>query len=77
MPKKNYKFNIKNPVNLETVTRVLFSNRRKMINKSYMKLFKNNEVIAKNLNLNLKKRPEELDNDMFYKLTIEYEKLFN
>jgi len=36
-PKKNNLFNIKNPKHLETVTRVLFSNRRKMINKNFLK----------------------------------------
>ena len=38
-PKKNNQFNLKNPKNLEKVTRVLFSNRRKMINKSFAKIF--------------------------------------
>ena len=76
-PKKNIKFNIKNPKHLETVTRVLFSNRRKMINKNFSKLFKYEKAIAKDLNLNLKKRPEELSNEMFYKIAMKYEKLFN
>jgi len=39
IPKKNNVFNIKNPKCLETVTRVLFSSRRKMINKNFIKLF--------------------------------------
>ena len=38
--RKNNFYYLKNPKNLETVTRVLFSNRRKMINKSFKKLFK-------------------------------------
>ena len=33
-PKKINTFNLKNPKNLEIVTRILFSNRRKMINKN-------------------------------------------
>ena len=33
IPKKNNLFDLKNPKNLEIVTRVLFSNRRKMINR--------------------------------------------
>ena len=68
---------MKNPKNLEKVTRVLFSNRRKMINKNFNKLFKQNELVAKNLNINLNQRPEELSNEMFYKITLQYEKLFN
>ena len=75
VPKKNNLFKIRNPKNLETVTRVLFSNRRKMINKNFLKLFKGDKSIAKSLNLNLNKRPEELSNEMFYKITMKYEKL--
>ena len=76
-PKKNNQFNFKNPKNLEKVTRVLFSNRRKMINKNFNKLFKQNKSVAKNLNINLNQRPEELSIEMFYKITLQYEKLFN
>ena len=76
-PKKNNKFNLKNPKNLEKITRVLFSNRRKMINKNFYKLFNNKDEVAKNLNINLNKRPEELNNEIFYKIAIEYEKLLN
>ena len=73
--KKIYKIN--NPKNLETVTRILFSNRRKMINKNFKKLFKGNVSIADELKLNLQKRPEQISSDMFYKIAIKYEKLFN
>ena len=75
-PKLYNKFKIKNPKNLETVTRALFSNRRKMINKNFIKLFKGKKSIANDLNLNLNKRPEELNSEMFYKITIKYEELF-
>ena len=76
-PKINNEFNIKNPKNLEMVTRTLFSNRRKMINKNFLKLFKNDKTIADELNLNLNLRPEELNFEMFYKITMKYEKLYN
>jgi len=76
-PKKNYKFNLKNPKNLEKITRILFSNRRKMINKNFYKLFNNKDSVAQNLCINLNKRPEELNSEMFYKIAIEYEKLLN
>ena len=75
-PKKINTFNLKNPKNLEIVTRILFSNRRKMINKNLNKLFKKKLSIVKNLNIDLSKRPEELSNEMFYKIAIQYEKLF-
>ena len=76
-PKKNNLFNIKNPKHLEMVTRVLFSSRRKMINKNFVKLFGNDESVANDLNLNLNQRPEELNNEMFYRITMKYEELFN
>ena len=75
-PKKNNLFNLKNPKNLEIVTRVLFSNRRKMINKNFMKLFNQNISISKNLNLDLSARPEELNNETYYKIAVQYDKLF-
>ena len=76
-PKKNNRFIIKNPNNLEMITRMLFSNRRKMINKNFSKLFGNDNSVAKDLNLNLNKRPGELSNEMFYKIAIKYEQLFD
>jgi 16S rRNA (adenine1518-N6/adenine1519-N6)-dimethyltransferase len=74
-PKKS-KFTIKNPKNLETVTRILFSNRRKMINKNFLLLFKKDKSVAEKLDLKLNLRPEELSSEMFYKITMMYEKLF-
>ena len=76
-PKKNNLFNIKNPKYLEKVTRVLFSSRRKMINKNFVKLFGQDKSVAKDLNLNLNQRPEELSSEMFYRIAMSYEKLFN
>ena len=74
-PKKNNLFNLKNPKNLEKVTRVLFSNKRKMINKNFNKLFGMNKSVARHLNINLNVRPEELSNEMYYKIAMQYEKL--
>ena len=76
-PKKKVEHKIKNPKNLETVTRVLFSNRRKMINKNIIKLFNNNTSLIKNLNLNLTCRPGELNCETFYRIAKKYEKLTN
>ena len=75
-PKKNNEFDIKNPKHLETVTRILFSSRRKMINKNFLKLFRHDNSVAKDLNLNLNQRPEELSNEMFYRIAMKYENLF-
>ena len=67
-PKKIFSYNLKNPKNLETVTRVLFSNRRKIIKKNFLKLFKNKLSVARDLNIDLKLRPEELSKKTFYKI---------
>lgn len=76
-PKKNILFNLQNPKNLEIVTRVLFSNRRKMINKNFKKLFNNNLYIAKKLGIDLSVRPEELSCETYYKIALKYEELIN
>ena len=59
------------------VTRILFSNRIKMIKKNFIKLFGHDKSVSRDLNLNLNQRPEELSNEMFYRIAMEYEKLFN
>ena len=74
-PKKNNPFYLKNPKNLEIITRVLFSNRRKMINKNLKKLFRQNMLMPKNLDIDLSARPEELDNETYYKIAVQYENL--
>ena len=75
-PKRNNFINLKNPKNLEKVTQILFSNRRKMINKNLKKLFKSKLYLLNDLNINLNKRPGELSGEIFYKITKQYEKLF-
>tara|TARA_Y100000816_G_scaffold277786_1_gene248309 strand:+ start:1905 stop:2687 length:783 start_codon:yes stop_codon:yes gene_type:complete len=71
-PKK--KFNkIKNLKNLEKVTNILFSNKRKMINKNVKKLF-NEKNLGKISFLNLNLRPEEIRPEIYYKLTEIFEK---
>ncbi len=73
-PKKNY-LELKNPYNLEKITRIFFSQRRKMIKKPFHQLFSNNLEIAKKLNIDLNLRPQNLSLETYYKLTNEYEKL--
>ena len=68
-----YKF--KDPKNLEKITRVFFSNRRKMIKKPYNQIFNGDLNVLKKLKLDLKLRPQNLDFETYYKLTEEYEKL--
>ena len=76
-PKKNNFFHLKNPKTLEKVTQILFSNRRKMINKNLKKLFKTKLFLLNELNIDLKKRPEELSIESFYKIAMKYETLID
>ena len=76
-PKKIINYNLKNPKILEIVTRILFSSRRKIIKKNFLYLFKNNTLIADELNLDLNIRPGELSYETFYKIAVKYENLFS
>ena len=69
--KKNL-FNINNISNLEKITNILFSNKRKMINKRISHIL-DNRKIKKLPNLNLKLRPEKISPETFYKITELYE----
>ena len=75
-PKKKF-FKIKSPLNLEKITRIFFNHRRKMIKKPYNQIFSNNTEILKKLDIDLNLRPQNLDFEIYYKLTDEYEKLGN
>src|SRR5210317_615764 len=73
-PKKNFA-KIKDPLNLEKITRIFFSHRRKMLKKPFNQIFNGNYDLLDELNINLNLRPQNLDFDTYYKLTMEYEKL--
>ena len=73
-PKVDF-FKIKDVKNLEIVTRVFFSQRRKMLKKPFNQLFNGNQKILDKLKIDLSLRPQNLDFDTYYKLTTEYEKL--
>ena len=73
-PKKSF-FDIKNVNNLEMLTRIFFSQRRKMLKKPFNQIFKNPKEISKKFDINLNLRPQNLDLDTYFKLTNEYEKL--
>ena len=73
-PKKKF-VEIKDPINLEKITRIFFSNRRKMLKKPFNQIFNGKTDLINKFNLNLNLRPQNLDFDTYYKLTIEYEKL--
>ena len=65
---------LKNPHNLEKITRIFFNHRRKMIKKPYFSLFPNDNV-SKKLKLDLNLRPQNLDFEVYYNLANEYENL--
>ena len=73
-PKKDF-VAIKDPINLEKITRIFFSHRRKMLKKPFNQIFNGNTDLLDKFNLDLNLRPQNLDFDTYYKLTIEYEKL--
>jgi 16S rRNA (adenine1518-N6/adenine1519-N6)-dimethyltransferase len=73
-PKKNFA-TIKDPLNLEKITRIFFSHRRKMLKKPFNQIFNGNNDLLEKLNIDLNLRPQNLDFDTYYKLTMEYEKL--
>jgi len=71
-PKKNF-FKLNDAKNLEMITRVFFSQRRKMIKKPFNQIFKNSKEISKKFNIDLNLRPQNLESKLYYKLTKEYE----
>ncbi len=73
-PKKSF-HHFKNPKNLEKITRIFFSQRRKKLKTPFNLLFKNNIDIINKLKIDLNLRPHNLSQETYYKLTEEYEKL--
>ena len=73
-PKKNF-YKIKNPKNLEKVTRIFFNHRRKMLKKPFNQLFNGDQRILNELKIDLNLRPQNLDFDTYYQLTCAYENL--
>ncbi len=72
-PKKDF-LKIQNPYNLEKITRIFFRHKRKMIKKPFNQIFSNDLDILSKLNINLNMRPQNLNFEIYYKLTQEYEK---
>ena len=73
-PRKDF-YKINNPKNLEKITRVFFSNRRKMIKKPFNQIFNGDPRILEKLNIDLNLRPQNLNFETYYKLAEEYENL--
>ena len=73
-PKKTF-FKIKDSKNLEKITRVFFSQRRKMLKKPFNLIFNNHLNIAEKLGIDLNLRPQNLTPEMYFKITKEFEQL--
>ena len=73
-PKKNF-FDIKDPKNLEMITRIFFSQRRKMLKKPFNQVFKNPKEVSKKFNIDLNLRPQNLIPEVYFNLVKEYENL--
>ena len=74
-PVKKSFFKINEPKNIETITRLFFNHRRKMIKKPFNQLFNSNTGVQKKLKLSLNLRPQNLDFNTYYNLAKEYENL--
>ena len=73
-PKNNF-FELENPKNLEMMTRVFFSQRRKMLKKPFNQVFQNAKDISEKLEIDLNLRPQNLEPEVYFKLVKEFEKL--
>jgi 16S rRNA (adenine1518-N6/adenine1519-N6)-dimethyltransferase len=73
-PRENF-FELKDAKNLEMITRVFFSQRRKMLKKPFNKIFNNAKEISEKFNIDLNLRPQNLKAEIYFKLVKEYENL--
>jgi len=68
-PIVNKEFKIKDIKNLEKISHIFFSRKRKMINKAFNELFKKPHEVARKININLNLRPNELTENEYFKIT--------
>ena len=73
-PKKKF-FTLQHANNLEMITRVFFSQRRKMLKKPFNRIFKNAKKISEKFDIDLNLRPQNLEPETYFKLVKEYEDL--
>ena len=76
IPKKNI-IDIEKPKNLEKITKIFFSQRRKMVKKNFIRLFENFSALSKKTNIKLTDRPQNISVDKFLMLVKEYENQSN
>ena len=73
-PKKNF-LELKDSKNLEKITRIFFSQRRKMLKKPFNQVFTNGKQVAEKFGIDLNLRPQNLEPETYFRLVKEYEKL--
>ncbi len=73
-PKNINLYKIKKVENLEKITNIIFSNKRKMINKSIKKIFSSKEISYVVKDINLQARPSDLKPETYFKLTKLFER---
>ena len=73
-PKEKF-FEIENAKNLEMITRIFFSQRRKMLKKPFNQIFKDPKKISEKFNIDLNLRPQNLEPEIYFNLVKEYERL--
>ena len=73
-PKENF-FKLKDPKNLEKITRIFFSQRRKMLKKPFNQVFADGKEVAEKFGIDLNLRPQNLKPEIYFKLVKEYEDL--
>ena len=73
-PKENF-FELKDPRNLEKITRIFFSQRRKMLKKPFNQVFADGKQVAEKFGIDLNLRPQNLEPETYFKLVKEYEDL--
>jgi len=73
-PKLDF-YPLKNPKNLEKITRIFFMHRRKMLKKPFNQIFNGNFDVSNKLKIDLNLRPQNLNFETYYKLSEEYENL--
>jgi len=71
-PRENF-FELKDPKNLEKITRIFFSQRRKMLKKPFNQVFANGKQVAEKFGIDLNLRPQNLEPETYFKLVKEYE----
>ena len=70
----NSDFQVKNINNLEKITHLFFSSKRKMVNKAFKKIFKNADEVASRYGVDITWRPNQITEKMYYKITAHLEK---